>query len=66
MLEAALPYKNTIVAVGLWPLSNVELNVFDSMSDHTLKQLLDLGLCATVINRMPFEFSGEQRRKTST
>ena len=40
------------------PLSNVELKVFDSMEQHNLKQLLSLGLCATVNSDDPSYFGG--------
>lgn len=46
------------IPLTVCPLSNVGLNVFDSMSDHTLKQLLDLGLCATVNSDDPSYFGG--------
>ena len=40
------------------PLSNVKLSVFDSIEQHNLKQLLDLGLCATVNSDDPAYFGG--------
>jgi adenosine deaminase len=40
------------------PLSNVRLHVFDSMSDHNLKVLLDQGLCVTVNSDDPAYFGG--------
>ena len=40
------------------PLSNVELKVFDSMAQHNLKQLLGLGVCATVNSDDPAYFGG--------
>lgn len=40
------------------PLSNVELHVFDSIADHDLKQMLDLGLCVTVNSDDPAYFGG--------
>lgn len=46
------------IPLTVCPLSNVELNVFDSMADHSLKQLLDLGLCATVNSDDPSYFGG--------
>lgn len=46
------------IPLTVCPLSNVELNVFDSMADHTLKQLLHRGLCATVNSDDPSYFGG--------
>lgn len=40
------------------PLSNVRLRVFDSIQDHTLKRMLDLGLCVTVNSDDPAYFGG--------
>jgi adenine deaminase len=40
------------------PLSNVRLRVFDKMSDHNLKTLLDQGLCVTVNSDDPAYFGG--------
>lgn len=40
------------------PLSNIKLRVFDHMRDHNLKQLLSLGLCATVNSDDPAYFGG--------
>ncbi len=40
------------------PLSNIRLRVFDSMSDHNLKILLDQGLCVTVNSDDPAYFGG--------
>ena len=40
------------------PLSNVCLRVFDSLELHNLKQMLDLGLCATVNSDDPAYFGG--------
>lgn len=40
------------------PLSNVALQVFDSIADHILKQMLDLGLCVTVNSDDPAYFGG--------
>jgi len=40
------------------PLSNVKLRVFDSIQDHNLKRMLDLGLCATVNSDDPAYFGG--------
>jgi adenosine deaminase len=46
------------VPLTVCPLSNVKLRVFDSMADHNLKQLLDLGICATVNSDDPAYFGG--------
>lgn len=40
------------------PLSNVKLRVFDSIEQHNLKELLRLGLCATVNSDDPAYFGG--------
>jgi adenosine deaminase len=40
------------------PLSNVKLGVFDNLGAHNLKQLLDLGLRATVNSDDPAYFGG--------
>ena len=40
------------------PLSNVRLRVFDKMSDHNLRTLLDQGLCVTVNSDDPAYFGG--------
>lgn len=46
------------IPLTVCPLSNVELQVFDSMEKHNLKQLLSLGLCATVNSDDPAYFGG--------
>lgn len=46
------------VALTVCPLSNVKLRVFDSIEQHNLKRLLDLGLCATVNSDDPAYFGG--------
>ena len=46
------------IPLTVCPLSNVELKVFDSMAKHNLKQLLDLGICATVNSDDPSYFGG--------
>lgn len=46
------------IPLTVCPLSNVRLCVFKSMEDHNLKQLLDLGLCATVNSDDPSYFGG--------
>ena len=40
------------------PLSNVKLRVFDHLTEHNLKRLLDLGLCITVNSDDPAYFGG--------
>jgi adenine deaminase len=40
------------------PLSNVRLRVFEQVSDHNLKTLLDQGLCVTVNSDDPAYFGG--------
>jgi adenosine deaminase len=40
------------------PLSNVKLRVFDSIQDHNLKRMLNLGLCVTVNSDDPAYFGG--------
>ena len=40
------------------PLSNVKVGVFDSVAQHNLKRLLDLGLCVTVNSDDPAYFGG--------
>ncbi len=40
------------------PLSNVKLRVFDSLENHNLKKLLDLGLCVTVNSDDPAYLGG--------
>lgn len=46
------------IPLTVCPLSNVELKVFDSMAKHNLKQLLNLGICATVNSDDPAYFGG--------
>ena len=46
------------IPLTVCPLSNVELNVFDSMAEHNLKQLLNLDICATVNSDDPAYFGG--------
>ena len=46
------------IPLTVCPLSNVELKVFDSMAEHNLKQLLELGICATVNSDDPSYFGG--------
>ncbi len=46
------------VPLTVCPLSNVKLRVFDMIEQHNLKELLDLGLCATVNSDDPAYFGG--------
>ena len=46
------------IPLTVCPLSNVELRVFDSIADHNLKRMLDLGLCVTVNSDDPAYFGG--------
>ncbi|MCU0527311.1 MAG: adenosine deaminase [Elainella sp. Prado103] len=48
----------TQIPLTVCPLSNIKLCVFDSMQQHNLKQLLDLGLCVTVNSDDPAYFGG--------
>jgi adenine deaminase len=48
----------TQLPLTVCPLSNVKLRVFNSMAEHNLKQLLDLGLCVTVNSDDPAYFGG--------
>jgi adenine deaminase len=46
------------VPLTVCPLSNVKLRVFDSIQDHKLKRMLDLGLRVTVNSDDPAYFGG--------
>ena len=46
------------VPLTVCPLSNVKLRVFDRLSAHNLRQLLDAGLCVTVNSDDPAYFGG--------
>ncbi len=46
------------IPLTVYPISNVKLCVFDSMANHNLKQLLDVGLCVTVSSDDPSYFGG--------
>ena len=46
------------IPLTVCPLSNIKLKVFDSMAQHNLKQLLNLGICATVNSDDPSYFGG--------
>ncbi|MBB2979335.1 adenosine deaminase [Paraburkholderia tropica] len=49
---------DTRVALTVCPLSNTKLCVFDDMTQHTLKQLLDQGVAVTVNSDDPAYFGG--------
>ena len=46
------------IPLTVCPLSNVKLRVFDTIRDHDLKRMLDLGLCVTVNSDDPAYFGG--------
>jgi len=46
------------IPLTVCPLSNIRLRVFDTIRDHNLKRMLDLGLCATVNSDDPAYFGG--------
>ena len=46
------------IPLTVCPLSNIELNVFDSMAEHNLKELLDRGIRVTVNSDDPAYFGG--------
>jgi adenine deaminase len=46
------------IPLTVCPLSNIKLCVFEAMSQHNLKHLLDLGLCVTVNSDDPSYFGG--------
>jgi adenosine deaminase len=46
------------VPLTVCPLSNVRLRVFSTLAEHSLKRLLDAGLCATVNSDDPAYFGG--------
>ncbi len=46
------------IPLTVCPLSNIKLCVFDTMANHNLKQLLDLGLCVTINSDDPAYFGG--------
>ena len=46
------------IPLTVCPLSNVRLQVFETIRDHNLKQMLDLGLCVTVNSDDPAYFGG--------
>ena len=46
------------IPLTVCPLSNVKLKVFDSLEQHNLKKLLDLGICITINSDDPAYFGG--------
>ena len=46
------------IPLTMCPLSNVKLRVFDSIEDHNLKRLLDLGVKVTINSDDPAYFGG--------
>jgi adenosine deaminase len=46
------------IPLTVCPLSNVKLKVFETIKQHNLKELLDLGLCVTVNSDDPSYFGG--------
>jgi len=46
------------IALTVCPLSNTKLKVFDQMSQHTLKRMLDAGVAVTVNSDDPAYFGG--------
>jgi adenosine deaminase len=48
----------TQIPLTVCPLSNVKLKVFDSIEEHNINKLLDLGLCVTVNSDDPAYFGG--------
>ncbi len=50
--------RETQLPLTVCPLSNLKLKVFNTMKDHNLKKLLELGLCVTVNSDDPAYFGG--------
>jgi adenosine deaminase len=46
------------IPLTVCPLSNVKLKVFEEMSEHTILEMLELGLCVTVNSDDPSYFGG--------
>lgn len=46
------------IPLTVCPISNVKLGVFNTIGEHNLKKLLDLGLCVTVNSDDPGYFGG--------
>lgn len=50
--------KDKQIPLTVCPLSNIKLKVFQSMAEHTLKKLLEKGLCITINSDDPAYFGG--------
>jgi adenosine deaminase len=50
--------KSEHIPLTVCPISNVKLGLFNSIREHNLKKLLDLGLCVTVNSDDPAYFGG--------
>ena len=48
----------TQIPLTVCPLSNVKLKVFESLQQHNLKKLLNLGICVTINSDDPAYFGG--------
>ncbi|HSC33655.1 MAG TPA: adenosine deaminase [Thermodesulfobacteriota bacterium] len=48
----------TQTPITVCPISNVKLRIFDKMSDHNFKYLLERGLCVTINSDDPAYFGG--------
>ncbi|MBS1270149.1 MAG: Adenine deaminase [Gammaproteobacteria bacterium] len=50
--------KQEQIPLTVCPLSNVKLRIFDQLTDHNLKKLLDTGLCVMINSDDPAYFGG--------
>ncbi|MCF6150473.1 MAG: adenosine deaminase [Candidatus Kuenenia sp.] len=57
-LQLVHKMKTEKIPLTICPLSNVKLHIFDSLADHNLKQLLDMGLQITINSDDPAYFGG--------
>ncbi len=46
------------IPLTVCPLSNIKLCVFDTMADHNIKEMLDMGVCVTINSDDPAYFGG--------
>lgn len=46
------------IPLTVCPLSNIKLRVFDSMKEHNIKKMLDMGVCVTINSDDPAYFGG--------
>lgn len=46
------------IPLTVCPLSNIKLCVFDDMTDHNIKEMLDMGVCVTINSDDPAYFGG--------